>query len=113
MPEVPEGFQLLATTKRYPVHSMIKLYPSEGQASASEPPQAHIFTIQGHPEFTPSIVDIMVDVREAGGVFDEQTTAEARRRAGGKAGTGGEGLGKVGWAIWRVMLQPRYAHSHP
>jgi hypothetical protein len=75
---------------------MVKTYPSSSTA--------HIFTVQGHPEFTPAIVSHMVDARSAQGIFDETTTAEARRRLGGKDGSGGEGYGKVGWAIWKVML---------
>lgn len=98
---MPPDFQLLLKTPRYPVHSMIKLHPS----STAENPLAHIFTVQGHPEFTPSIVSKMVDVRSEQGIFDSETAKEARRRLGGKNGTGGEGFGRVGWAIWRVILQ--------
>ena len=47
----------------------------------------------------------MVDARVASGIFDEVTAMEARRRLGGKDGKGGEGFGRVGWAIWRFMLQ--------
>ena len=82
---------------------MIKLHPT----STPSNPVAHILTVQGHPEFTPGIVEKVVDAREASKVFDASTTAEARRRAGGKDGSGGEGFGRVGWAIWRMMLQAR------
>ena len=47
----------------------------------------------------------MVEARQGSGVFDSATTAEARRRLGGHDGSGGEGLGRVGWAFWRVLLQ--------
>ena len=60
--------------------------------------------MQGHPEFTPSIVSHIVDARSANGIFDQSATVEARRRLGGKDGSGGEGFGRVGWAIWRVLL---------
>lgn len=101
VPSVAPGFTLLASTEKYPVHSMVKLHPK----STPENPLAQIITIQGHPEFTPSIVSAVVDARSASGLFDTAATAEARRRQGGKDGTGGEGFGKVGWGIWRVMLQ--------
>ena len=78
---------------------MVKLHPD----STASNPIAQIFTVQGHPEYTPDIVDMMIDVR-MGDKFDEATTKEARRRAKGR-GSGGEGYAKVGWAIWRVMLQ--------
>lgn len=73
-------------------------------ASTSAHPIAQIFTVQGHPEYTPDIVHKMIDVREVEGKIDAATATEARRRAGGKDGSGGEGYGRVGWAIWRVML---------
>ncbi len=80
---------------------MVKYHPS----STSQNPLAHIFAIQGHPEFTATIVSHIVDARSATGIFDGPATAEGRRRLGGKDGTGGEGFGRVGWAIWRVLLQ--------
>lgn len=80
---------------------MIKLHP----ASTPSAPLAQIFTVQGHPEFTPDIVNRMLDVRVPAGIFSPEEGAESRRRAGGKDGSGGEGYGRVGWAIWRVMLQ--------
>ncbi len=39
------------------------------------------FTVQGHPEFTKSIVDTIVDAREAAGVFDKATAEGARERS--------------------------------
>ena len=80
---------------------MIKYHPH----STTEHALAQIFTIQGHPEFTPAMVSRMVDARSASGVFDALATTEARRRLGGKDGSGGEGLGRIGWAVWRVLLQ--------
>ncbi|WWD20825.1 hypothetical protein CI109_105302 [Kwoniella shandongensis] len=74
-------------------------------ASTSSKPIAQILTVQGHPEFTPSIVSKIVDARSAMGIFDENAAAEARRRLGGKDGSGGEGFGRIGWAVWRVLLQ--------
>jgi len=76
-------------------------YSNEGEGE----PKARIFTIQGHPEFTPSIVSHVIDARVKTGVFKGKEAEEAKRRMGGKDGTGGEGLGRLGWAIWRVMLQ--------
>jgi hypothetical protein len=85
---------------------MIKYHPS----SNPQNPLAQIFAIQGHPEFTPAIVSHIVDRRSAAGIFDASATTEARRRLGGKDGSGGEGLGRVGWAIWRVLLQDLPVH---
>lgn len=101
VPETPPGCQLLLSTPRYPIHSFVKLHPD----STPENPLARVLTIQGHPEFTPGIVTEMVNVRSSQGIFDDETTVEARRRLPGKDGQGGEGVGRVGSAIWRVMLQ--------
>lgn len=86
---------------KYPIHSYVKPHKS----STPGKPAAHVLTIQGHPEFTPSIINHITDLRSEQGIFDTEATAEARRRAGGKDGSGGEGIGRLGWAIWRVMLQ--------
>ncbi|WVO24571.1 uncharacterized protein IAS62_005939 [Cryptococcus decagattii] len=101
VPLLPPGCTLLLSTPRYPIHSFFKPHPQ----STPFHPLAQIITIQGHPEFTPSIVHHVVNARESSGVFDHATTKEARRRAGGKHGTGGEGFGRIGWAVWRVLLQ--------
>lgn len=100
VPRIPPGCELLLTSEKYPVHSFVKHH----SASTPEKPLAQIFAIQGHPEFTPEIVSLMVDAR-SGLVFNEAETEEARRRLPGKDGAGGEGEGRLGWAIWRVMLQ--------
>lgn len=101
MPSVPPGCQLLLTSERYPVHSFVKLHP----ASTPEKPLAQVLTIQGHPEFTPGIVQRMVNARAEQGIFDGPTTAEANRRLGGKDGSGAEGYGRLGWAMWKVIMQ--------
>ena len=98
---MPPGFSLCLRSERYPIHGMVKHHA----ASTPSQPLAQVLTIQGHPEFTPEIVSIMVDVRSSSGLIDEAATAEARRRLGGKSGTGGEGFGRVGWAIWRMLMQ--------
>jgi GMP synthase-like glutamine amidotransferase len=102
---LPPDFHLLLKSDKYPIHSMIKYHPSSSASSTSDEDLARILTIQGHPEFTPSIVSHVIDTRVDSGVFDPRVAEEAKRRMGGKDGSGGEGLGRVGWAIWRVMLQ--------
>jgi GMP synthase-like glutamine amidotransferase len=98
VPDLPPDFHLLLKSEKYQIHSMVKYHPQNENL-------ARIFTIQGHPEFTPSIVSHVIDAREKTGVFKGEVAEEAKRRKGGKDGSGGEGLGRLGWAIWRVMLQ--------
>ncbi|KAL1412394.1 NEDD8 activating enzyme [Vanrija albida] len=101
VPALPPGTQLLGSSEKYPVHSFVKLHP----ASTPAKPLAQILTIQGHPEFTPSIVNHITDARAEGGIFTPEVAAEGHRRAAGVDGTGGEGEGRLGTAIWKVMLQ--------
>ena len=75
-------------------------------ASTTDNPIGHILTLQGHPEFEPGMVEMLVDYREKNGIFDGETTAEARRRIWGKNRQGGEGLGRIGWSIWKFLLTP-------
>lgn len=96
VPAPPPGFVTCLKTEKYPVQAMVKYHDS------SKVP--HIFTIQGHPEFVPELVDTMVEVRAENGVIDEATATEARRRVWGKDKQGGEGLGCVGWSVWRMIL---------
>ncbi|WWC98283.1 hypothetical protein V866_005174 [Kwoniella sp. B9012] len=100
VPFVPPSCHLLLSTPQYPVHSFVRYHP----LSSPSNPIAQILTVQGHPEFTPSIVSHIIDARSSTGVFSPEVTKEARRRAGGK-GTGGEGFGRIGWSVWRVLLQ--------
>ncbi|OCF56198.1 cytoplasmic protein [Kwoniella mangroviensis CBS 10435] len=100
VPSVPPSCHLLLSTPQYPVHSFVRYHP----LSSPSNPIAQILTVQGHPEFTPSIVSHIIDARSSTGVFSPEVTKEARRRAGGK-GTGGEGFGRIGWSIWKVLLQ--------
>ncbi|WVW80563.1 hypothetical protein I302_102549 [Kwoniella bestiolae CBS 10118] len=100
VPTVPPSCHLLLSTPKYPVHSFVRYHPSSSQYE----PIAQILTVQGHPEFTPSIVSHIIDARATTGVFNQEVTKEARRRAGGK-GYGGEGFGRIGWSVWRVLLQ--------
>lgn len=103
MPFPPAGFKVCLTTPKYPIQAMVKYRPEPTGADTGAP-IPHIFSVQGHPEFVPGLVGTMIDIRDSQGIFDAAVAAEARRRAGGRDGTGGEGLGRVGWAIWNVML---------
>ncbi len=73
---------------------MLQYYPSSTRI--------HILAVQGHPEFLPRIVSHMVDLRSKTGLFDKETTEEARRRLGMREG--GDGRGVIGWGIWEVIL---------
>ena len=100
VPTPPEGFITTLRSQKYPIQGMVKHHPM----STDRQPLAHIFTLQGHPEFVPELVEMMVNYRMEAGIFDVTVGAEALRRAWGKDKQGGEGLVRVGWSMWRVML---------
>ncbi|ORY32901.1 class I glutamine amidotransferase-like protein [Naematelia encephala] len=100
VPRPPPGFITTLRTAKYPVQGMVKHHP----LSTPQQPIAQIFTLQGHPEFTPQIVESLVTARIAGAIFDSDEGKEAIRRTWGKDRQGGEGLIRVGWSIWRLML---------
>ncbi|WVF67751.1 hypothetical protein IAT40_002510 [Kwoniella sp. CBS 6097] len=116
VPTLPPGCVLLLSTPRYPVHGYIRYKPTpttRSSSSVSDPcavstedgtSPIQIFTVQGHPEFTPDMVLRTIEARVKMGIFDDELATEARRRAVGK-GDGGEGFGRVGWSVWKILLQ--------
>ncbi|WVR08712.1 hypothetical protein IAU60_005770 [Kwoniella sp. DSM 27419] len=98
VPTVPPGCHITLSTPRYPVHGYVRYHPSSDSS-------VQVFAVQGHPEFIPDMVLRTVEARVHMGIFDDEVATEARRRAVGK-GDGGEGFGRVGWTVWRVLLQP-------
>lgn len=79
VPSVPEGFELLGST---PVSL------NQGMAKFSSPitspvslPSISIITLQGHPEFSPDIVQKIIDAREVGTVISSDLANESREYA--------------------------------
>lgn len=50
------------------------------------------------------MVERIVNYRIERKMWNEETCTEARRRVWGKDRQGGEGLGRVGWSVWRMIL---------
>ena len=113
---LPPGFELLGSTAKCPVHGMLLKYPEDAPQYAGLISQedrniaptlpksdllsrTHIITVQGHPEFTSSIVSRIIDAREASGRMNETVVAEGRANMARSH----EGIGLVGRAIWRVL----------
>ena len=120
VPYVPPGFLLLGSSPAAPVQGLIRLYPNsppsatsvpsstatprsetdfDAAADAAKPGRIHIFTVQGHPEFTGEIVNAIIDAREHSGVM----SADAVRQGREHAFRNHEGIGAIGRAIWRVL----------
>ena len=80
---------------------MVQTYGTNQSAPSEkiDPSNTHILTVQGHPEFTASIVEKLVDIRAERGIFD-QGVAEKARLDAVKAH---DGTGRIGTAIWKVL----------
>jgi GMP synthase-like glutamine amidotransferase len=100
VPEIPPGFILLGSTAVSPIQGMVLPYPALGEGTVPSAAETHILTVQGHPEFTGPIVEKMVDFRAERGIIDAERAAKAREDAYKQH----DGLGVVGQAIWKVML---------
>jgi len=90
VPALPPPMELLASSSATPVEGMVSRYPSG---------EIHVFTVQGHPEFTPDIVHTIIDVRGASGVMNAETVKEGRVKASKRD----DGVGLIGKAIWQIL----------
>ncbi|PCH38959.1 class I glutamine amidotransferase-like protein [Wolfiporia cocos MD-104 SS10] len=108
VPATPPSFHLLGSTSIAPNQGMVRFRDaaSEGpESSASSSTSAkraqdvHIFTVQGHPEFTTRIVDKIVRARESTGVLTAQIAEDARRRANWR----NDGVDVVGKFLWEAL----------
>lgn len=94
VPSVPAGTELIGSSPKCPVQGFVR-YRDDGRVQ--------MLAYQGHPEFTASIVDTMVNVREKKGVLGPEVVSEARERSGRVSG--GQGRGIIGWGIIKVLIE--------
>jgi GMP synthase-like glutamine amidotransferase len=109
VPSAPSSsFHILASTPLTPNQGMVRFLPSIPQSTplpshtATLPP-IQILTLQGHPEFTESIVSSIVEQRAASGVIDAEAAKDSERRRFWKT----DSLDVIGKVIWGAMLQAR------
>lgn len=102
VPQIPQDCYSLGSSPVTPLQGFVKLYSDETLdpvSAATVPNNVHIFTVQGHPEFTGEIVSVIIDAREQAGILNTETVCEGRQRAFRPH----EGIGAIGRAIWRVL----------
>ncbi|THH07008.1 hypothetical protein EW145_g3685 [Phellinidium pouzarii] len=99
VPYVPPSFLSLGSSPVSPVQGLIRPYSSEPPNKIADPANIHIFTVQGHPEFTADIVNAIINAREKSGAMSTEVVQDGRSRAARKH----EGIGAIGRAIWRVL----------
>ncbi|KAI6026501.1 class I glutamine amidotransferase-like protein [Pisolithus microcarpus] len=97
VPTVPSGCHLLGSTAITPNHGFLSVPLTS----------IRIFTVQGHPEFTPITVHAVLDARAK--ILGELVTRDARARADGlpgkprSDGRACDGVSVVGRTIWGIL----------
>ncbi|POY75922.1 hypothetical protein BMF94_1006 [Rhodotorula taiwanensis] len=80
VPSVPEGFELLGSTDKCPVHGIVKYRDGVSPADATLE-DVRIVALQGHPEFNSKIVNEVIAMRESKGVISKEVADESRENA--------------------------------
>ncbi|KIO31833.1 hypothetical protein M407DRAFT_241604 [Tulasnella calospora MUT 4182] len=97
VPAVPANFTLLGSTDVSLNQGMVKRYTTSSEKWSNG--AIHVLTVQGHPEFNPEIVNLVVDAREKSGAMDPQTVRRARERANKRD----DGVGPIGKAVLAAL----------
>lgn len=99
VPAVPPSFHLLGSSPVAPVQGLVRFNEPGYSLEEVEPMDVQILTVQGHPEFTPFIVNSIIDAREKNGAMTPDVVREGRERAVKHH----EGNGVIGRTIWKVL----------
>ncbi|KAI0795069.1 class I glutamine amidotransferase-like protein [Abortiporus biennis] len=113
VPSLPPNCLLLGSTKISYNQGFIRLPPGTPSSTSthtqteSVPPfhlsQIQIFTVQGHPEFSQQIVSSLINTREKNGILTKEIADSARERGSWR----NDGVGVVGRAVWRILVDER------
>jgi len=98
VPEILPGFELLGSTDVCNNQGMVR-YTSDAPGRLARLPDIRILTVQGHPEFTKSIVAKVVEIRTDKGIFTPEFARDAIRRNELR----NDGVDVIGRAIWKIL----------
>ena len=98
VPAVPPGFELLGSTDGCYNEGMVR-YISGAPGRLAELSDIRILTVQGHPEFTKSIVSKVVGIRTDKGIFTPEFAQDAIRRNELR----NDGVEVIARAIWKML----------
>ena len=98
VPEVPPGFELLGSTDVCNNQGMVR-YISDASGKLAKLSDIRIITVQGHPEFTKSIVSKVVGIRTDKGIFTPEFAQDAIRRNELR----NDGVEVIARAIWKIL----------
>ena len=98
VPAVLPGFDLLGSTDVCNNQGMVR-YISDVPARLEKLSDIRILTVQGHPEFTKSIVVKVVGIRTDKGIFTPEFARDAIRRNELR----NDGVEVIARAIWKIL----------
>jgi len=100
VPAVPPTFHLLGSTPVSLNQGMVRFNsPSEPPTSPVNLKNIHVFTVQGHPEFTAPITTSLVEVRSKVGIINPKDAEDALRRVTWR----NDGVGVIGKVVWGIL----------
>ncbi|EIN05524.1 class I glutamine amidotransferase-like protein [Punctularia strigosozonata HHB-11173 SS5] len=97
VPSVPTSCQLLATSSICLNQGYIRYTPG---SVSKDIRNIQIFTLQGHPEFTASISNLVITARSSTGVIPKDLAEDAEKR---NKELQSDGVSVVGRAIWAIL----------
>lgn len=101
VPTEPPSFHIIASSNHSPNHGMVRF--SQAESLGDAPPlnfrltDIHILSSQGHPEFTESIMRMLLNA------WQELLGTEVVDYGQSRAGNQNDGIAVVGKAIWGIM----------
>jgi hypothetical protein len=116
VPSVPPTFHLLGSTNVSLNQGMVRFAPSSSNPNVTSPqspntsvqptplPPIQILTIQGHPEFSSSVISSIIEQRVASGTIGVPAAEDANRRLAEKTPKANDALGLFGRAMWGLIL---------
>jgi GMP synthase-like glutamine amidotransferase len=101
VPTEPPSFHIIVSSNHSPNHGMVRF--SQSETSGDAPPlnfrltDIHILSSQGHPEFTESIMRMLLSARRE--LLGTEVVDDGQSRAGNQ----NDGIAVVGKTIWGIM----------
>ena len=108
--KAPPNVEILASSPLTPNQGMVRFLrssipiddsPWNSESSTPTNSEIQILTLQGHPEFTESVVSCIIEQRSATGAIDATTARDAEQRKYVKT----DGVDIIGRLVWGVILQ--------
>lgn len=98
VPVVLPGFELLGSTDVCHNQGMVRYNP-DGSGRLAKLSDIQILTVQGHPEFTKSIVSKLVRIRTDRGIFTPEFAQDAIKRNELR----NDGVEVIARAVWKIL----------